>query len=151
MFNLVITEHNRGSTGEPRLGLVLHMSMLFAPLPRRTRGVPYGYRNPHPIFNLKNFNPPQVIDPRTVIAERKNKLDMDTRTLPRIGDKVYFEVNDELHENKVRVVHAKIIRQYPKKRGNCCEYLAFDCVDLDHKDIYYTVPYDEEFIKTDTG
>tara|TARA_R110002020_G_scaffold26817_3_gene86691 strand:+ start:231 stop:554 length:324 start_codon:yes stop_codon:yes gene_type:complete len=95
----------------------------------------------------KNYNNVQ----RIVIAERKNNFDMDIRTPPRIGDKVYFEVNDELHENKVRVVHAKVIRQYPKKRGNCCEYLAFDCVDLDHKDIYYTVPYDEEFIKTDTG
>ncbi len=76
---------------------------------------------------------------------------METRTPPRIGDKVYFEVDDKLHENKVRMVHAKIIRQYPKKRGKCCEYLAFDCVDLDYKDIYYTVPYDKEFIETDTG
>ena len=95
----------------------------------------------------KNYNNVQ----RIVIAKRKNKLNKDTGAPPRIGDKVYFEVNDELHENKVRMVHAKIIRQYPKKRGNCCEYLAFDCVDLDQKNIYYTVPYDEEFIKTDTG
>jgi len=49
------------------------------------------------------------------------------------------------------MVHAKIIRQYPKKRGNAFEYLAFDCVDLDQKNIYYTVPYDEEFVKTDIG
>ena len=88
---------------------------------------------------------------RHIKAERKNKLNKDTRTPPRIGDKVYFEVNDELHENKVRMVHAKIVRQYPKKKGKGNEYLAFDCVDLDHKDIYYTVPYDQEFIKTDIG
>ena len=83
---------------------------------------------------------------RHIKAERKNKLNKDIRTHPRIGDKVYFEVNDELHENKVRMVHAKIIRQYPKKRGNCCEYLAFDCVDLDDPDLHYTIPADEKFI-----
>jgi len=76
---------------------------------------------------------------------------MDTQRVPKIGDKVYFEVGDELHENKVRMVHAKIIRQYPMSKGKCCKYLAFDCVDLDYKDIVYTVPYEKEFIKTDTG
>ena len=76
---------------------------------------------------------------------------MDTKRVPKIGDKVYFEVNDELHENKVRMVHAKILRAYPKKRGKCCEYLAFDCIDLDQDNIFYTVTYDQEFIKIDTG
>lgn len=88
---------------------------------------------------------------RHIVAERKKKSNKDTRTPPRIGDKVYFEVNDELHENKVRMVHAKIVRQYPKKKGKDKEYLAFDCVDLDQKNIFYTVPYDQKFIKTDTG
>ena len=88
---------------------------------------------------------------RHIVAERKKLSDKDIRTSPRIGDKVYFEVNDELHDGSVRMVHAKIVRQYPKKQGNCCEYLAFDCIDLDQKNIFYTVPYDQKFIKTDTG
>ena len=95
----------------------------------------------------KNYNNVQ----RIVIAKRKNKLSKDTGAPPRIGDKVYFEVDDELHENKVRMVHAKVVRQYPKRKGEKDEYLAFDCIDLDQKNIYYTVPYDEEFVETDTG
>ena len=90
-------------------------------------------------------------DPRIIVAERKNKLNKDTRTPPRIGDKVYFEVDDELHDGSVRMVHAKVVRQYPKKKGKNKEYLAFDCIDLDQKNIYYTVPYDKEFVKTDPG
>ena len=78
-------------------------------------------------------------------------MDKDIHNPPRIGDKVYFEVADELHENNVRMVHAKILRQYPRKMGKRREYLAFDCVDLDQKNIVYTVPYDQKFIKTDTG
>ena len=51
--------------------------------------------------------------------------------MPRIGDKISFELQDELFGGKLRVVKAQIIRQYPKQRGDCCEYLAFDCIDLD--------------------
>jgi len=62
MFNLVITEHFGVGTSRVRLGLVLPISILFAPLPRPTRGVPYGYRNPHPIFNLKkNLTPLRLL------------------------------------------------------------------------------------------
>lgn len=71
--------------------------------------------------------------------------------MSRIGDKIYFEVEDELHEKKTRLVHAQIIRQYPKPLGKCCEYLALDCIDLDNADLVYTVPYDEKIIKADTG
>jgi hypothetical protein len=85
---------------------------------------------------------------RTVWAERMSERDMDISDPPKIGDKVYFEVDDTLHENDVRLVYAKIIRSYPKKRGNSA-YLAYDCEDLDKKGIFYTVPYDQEFIKTD--
>ncbi len=89
--------------------------------------------------------------PRIPIAERKEKRNMETYTKPKIGDKIYFEIDDHLHEKGVRLVHAKILRLYPKKLGECCEYLAFDCADLDNKDLVYTVPYDQKFIKTDTG
>ena len=87
--------------------------------------------------------------PKTVVTEKNSKSNVTTQTPPRIGYKVYFEVNDELHENKMRLVHAKILRQYPRQLGKCCEYLAFDCIDLDNSSIVYTVPYDEKFIKTD--
>ena len=87
---------------------------------------------------------------RTVKGERMGSKVMDKSVPPRNGDDVYFEVDDQLHEGGIRLVHAKIIRRYPKRRGNCCEYLAFDCIDLDRENIYYTVPYDEEIIRTNT-
>ena len=69
--------------------------------------------------------------------------------MPRIGDKIQFELQDELFWGKLRTVKAQIIRQYPKKRGDCCEYLAFDCIDLDDPDLHYTIPADEKFISID--
>ena len=69
--------------------------------------------------------------------------------MPRIGDKIQFELQDELFEKGLRTVKAQIIRQYPKKRGDCCEYLAFDCIDLDDPDLHYTIPADEKFISID--
>ena len=67
--------------------------------------------------------------------------------MPRIGDKIQFELQDELFEKGLKTVKAQIIRQYPKQRGDCCEYLAFDCIDLDDPDIHYTIPADEKFIQ----
>ena len=69
--------------------------------------------------------------------------------MPRIGDKIEFELQDELFEKGLKTVKAQIIRQYPKKGGDCCEYLAFDCIDLDDPDIHYTIPSDEKFISID--
>ena len=66
--------------------------------------------------------------------------------MPRIGDKISFELQDDLSKKGFRVVIAQIIRQYPKQRGSCCEYLAFDCIDLDEPGIHYTIPADEKFI-----
>ena len=67
--------------------------------------------------------------------------------MPRIGDKIQFELQDELFGGKLRIVKAQIIRSYPKKKGDCCEYLAFDCIDLDDPDLHYTIPADEKFIQ----
>jgi len=61
--------------------------------------------------------------------------------MARIGDKISFELQDELFGGKLRTVKAQIIRQYPKSNG-----LAFDCIDLDDPDIHYTIPADEKFI-----
>jgi len=61
--------------------------------------------------------------------------------MARIGDKISFELQDELFGGKLRMVKAQIIRQYPKSNG-----LAFDCVDLDDPDLHYTIPADEKFI-----
>ena len=61
--------------------------------------------------------------------------------MARIGDKISFELQDELFGGKLRMVKAQIIRQYPKTNG-----LAFDCVDLDDPDLHYTIPADEKFI-----
>jgi hypothetical protein len=61
--------------------------------------------------------------------------------MARIGDKISFELQDELFGGKLRMVKAQIIRQYPKTNG-----LAFDCIDLDDPDVYYTIPADEKFI-----
>ena len=69
--------------------------------------------------------------------------------MARIGDKISFELQDELFGGKLRVVKAQIIRQYPKQRGDCCEYLAFDCIDLDDPNIHYTIPSDEKYISID--
>ncbi len=59
----------------------------------------------------------------------------------RIGDKISFELQDELFEKGLRTVKAQIVRQYPKKNG-----LAFDCIDLTDPDIHYTIAADEKFI-----
>ena len=67
--------------------------------------------------------------------------------MARIGDKISFELQDELFGGKLRGVKAQIIRQYPKQRGDCCEYLAFDCIDLTDPDIHYTIPADEKYIQ----
>ena len=64
--------------------------------------------------------------------------------MARIGDKISFELQDELFGGKLRMVKAQIIRQYPKSNG-----LAFDCVDLDDPDLHYTIPADEKFISID--
>ena len=61
--------------------------------------------------------------------------------MARIGDKISFELQDELFKKGIKVVRAQIIRQYPKSNG-----LAFDCIDLDEPDIHYTIPADEKFI-----
>ena len=71
--------------------------------------------------------------------------------MAKIGDKIYFEVEDTLHEKKTRVVHAQIVRKYPKPLGKHATYLAVDCIDLDNADLVYTVPYDEKIIKADSG
>ena len=62
--------------------------------------------------------------------------------MARIGDKISFELQDELFGGKLRMVKAQIIRQYPKING-----LAFDCIDLDEPDIHYTIAADEKFIQ----
>jgi hypothetical protein len=62
--------------------------------------------------------------------------------MARIGDKISFELQDELFGGKLRMVKAQIIRSYPRKLG-----LAFDCIDLDDPDVYYTIPADEKFIQ----
>ena len=64
------------------------------------------------------------------------------RSKPRIGDKIKFELQDELFEKGIKVVKAQIIRQYPKQGG-----LSFDCIDLDDPDIHYTIPADEKYIQ----
>jgi hypothetical protein len=61
--------------------------------------------------------------------------------MARIGDKISFELQDELFKKGIKVVRAQIIRQYPKTNG-----LAFDCIDLDDPDIHYTIAADEKFI-----
>jgi len=67
--------------------------------------------------------------------------------MPRIGDKISFELQDELFEQGLKTVRAQIIRSYPKHRGNCCTYLAFDCVDLDDPNLHYTLAADEQFVQ----
>ena len=62
--------------------------------------------------------------------------------MARIGDKISFELQDELFGGKLRIVKAQIIRQYPKING-----LAFDCIDLTDPDIHYTIPADEKYIQ----
>ena len=62
--------------------------------------------------------------------------------MARIGDKISFELQDELFGGKLRIVKAQIIRQYPKTNG-----LAFDCIDLTDPDIHYTIPADEKYIQ----
>ena len=66
--------------------------------------------------------------------------------MPRIGDKISFEIQDELFEKGLKTVRAQIIRTYPRQRGNCCQYLAYDCIDLDYPDLTYTIAADEHFI-----
>ena len=66
--------------------------------------------------------------------------------MPRIGDKIKFQLEDTLFEKGIKTVKAQIIRSYPRQRGKCCTFLAFDCVDLDDPDVYYTIPADEKFI-----
>lgn len=67
--------------------------------------------------------------------------------MARIGDKISFELQDELFGGRLRIVKAQIIRQYRKIRGDCCEYLAFDCIDIEDPDIHYTIPADEKYIQ----
>ena len=62
--------------------------------------------------------------------------------MARIGDKISFELQDELFGGKLRTVKAQIIRQYPKING-----LAFDCIDIEDPDIHYTIPADEKYIQ----
>lgn len=64
------------------------------------------------------------------------------RSMPRIGDKIQFELDDELFEKGIKIVKAQIIRQYPKQGG-----LAFDCIDLNDPDLHYTIPSDEKYIQ----
>jgi hypothetical protein len=67
--------------------------------------------------------------------------------MPRIGDKIKFELEDALFEKGIKTVKAQIIRSYPRQRGDCCKYLAFDCIDLDDPDIHYTIAADEKYIQ----
>jgi len=67
--------------------------------------------------------------------------------MPRIGDKISFELQDELFEQGLKTVRAQIIRSYPKHRGNHKTYLAFDCVDLDDPNLHYTLAADEQFVQ----
>ena len=62
--------------------------------------------------------------------------------MPRIGDKIQFELQDELFKKGLRTVKAQIIRQYHKING-----LAFDCIDLTDPDIHYTIAADEKYIQ----
>ena len=62
--------------------------------------------------------------------------------MARIGDKIKFELEDELFEKGLKTVQAQIIRQYPRTNG-----LAFDCIDLDDPDIHYTIAADEKYIQ----
>ena len=64
--------------------------------------------------------------------------------MARIGDKIKFELQDELFEKGLRTVKAQIIRSYPKMNG-----LSFDCIDLDDPDLHYTISADEKFISID--
>ena len=66
--------------------------------------------------------------------------------MARIGDKIQFELEDELFEKGLKTVRAQIIRSYPKHRGKHKTYLAFDCVDLEDSSLTYTIPADESFI-----
>ena len=68
----------------------------------------------------------------------------------RIGDKIFFEVEDTLHEKGIRVVNAQVIRSYPQPLGKHASALAIDCIDLDNPDLHYTIPYGEAFIKRDS-
>ena len=61
--------------------------------------------------------------------------------MARIGDKISFELHDDLFKKGFRVVSAQIIRQYPRSNG-----LAFDCIDLNEPGIHYTIAADEKFI-----
>ena len=67
--------------------------------------------------------------------------------MARIGDKIKFELEDTLFEKGIKTVKAQIIRSYPRQRGDCCEYLAFDCIDLTDPDIHYTIAADEKYIQ----
>ena len=67
--------------------------------------------------------------------------------MARIGDKIKFELQDELFEHGLKTVSAQVIRSYPRQRGKCCTYLAFDCVDLDDPNLTYTIAADEHFIQ----
>ena len=64
--------------------------------------------------------------------------------MARIGDKIKFELQDELFKKGLRTVKAQIIRSYPKQNG-----LSFDCIDLDDPDLHYTISADEKFISID--
>ena len=65
----------------------------------------------------------------------------------RIGDRIEFELEDLLHDSSIRRVSAQVVRKYPSQAYG----LAFDCIDLDFPDIGYTVPYEENFIKINSG
>ena len=69
--------------------------------------------------------------------------------MPRIGDKISFELQDELFERGLKTVRAQVIRQYPKPIGKHATILAFDCVDLDNPDFTYSIAADEKFISVD--
>ena len=66
--------------------------------------------------------------------------------MAKVGDKISFELEDQLFDKGIRIVNAQIVRRYPKALGACCEYLAYDCVDLEHPDLCYTISADEKFI-----
>ncbi len=61
-----------------------------------------------------------------------------------IGDKIKFELEDQLFDKNLRTVRARIIRAYPRNNA-----LAFDCVDLDNENLNYTINADEKFIRFD--
>ena len=60
----------------------------------------------------------------------------------RIGDKIKFELDDELFGRGIRTVSARIVRSYPRTLG-----LAFDCIDIEEPDIHYTIAADAKFIQ----